>query len=152
MGSILNPFIDRKSLLKKLSMWRLSAIILFVFLAFKLFLAKDLSVFQTDYVAQIWIEGFISDDRDLKNSIESIYRDKRAKALIVNINSPGGTFVGGEKFYTLLRKFSKSKPTVAVLGDQATSAAYLIALGTDHIIAHNGTLTGSVGVFYNRWK
>lgn len=152
MAKTLNPFIERKAILKKLTMWRLCAIIFFLLLAFKVILPQNSSILQNDYIAQIWIEGFISDDYDLKKSIEEINNDHRAKALIININSPGGTFVGGEKFYKLLRKISINKPTVAILGDQATSAAYLLALGTDHIIAHQGTLTGSVGVILQSFE
>lgn len=146
MGRAVNPLLERKTILKKLSMWRLCAIMFFLLLALNIISPKNSSILQNDYVAQIWIDGFISDNRELNKSIENIYHNDRAKALIVNVNSPGGTFVGGEKLYRLLKKISMKKPVVALLGDQATSAAYLLSLGTDHIIAHQGTLTGSVGV------
>ena len=66
--------------------------------------------------------------------------------MIVRINSPGGTVVGGETLYNRLRQVAEKKPTVAVLGELATSAAYMTAIGSDHIVAHDGTLTGSIGV------
>lgn len=152
MGNTLNSFVNRRALLRKLSIWRLCAIIFFMLLAFKLLSPKDWSILQYDYVAQIWIEGFISDNYELEQSLNDILHDSRIKALIVNINSPGGTFVGGEKLYSTLKKISERKPTVALLGDQATSAAYLLALGTNHIIAHQGTLTGSVGVILQSFE
>jgi protease IV len=68
------------------------------------------------------------------------------KALIVEIDSPGGTSVGGEQLYVDLRDIAKKKPVVAVMRTMATSAAYMAALGTDHIVAREGTITGSVGV------
>ncbi|MGL4226232.1 MAG: signal peptide peptidase SppA, partial [Rickettsia sp.] len=66
--------------------------------------------------------------------------------LIVNVNSPGGTVVGSEKIYNMLRKISEKKPVVIVMGTMAASGGYLISLGGDYIVSHNGTITGSIGV------
>jgi len=68
------------------------------------------------------------------------------KALIVEIDSPGGTFVGGEALYNQLRSLAREKPVVAVMGGTATSAAYMAAIGTGRVFARNGTVTGSIGV------
>jgi protease-4 len=54
--------------------------------------------------------------------------------------------VGGEALYSRLRQIAEKKPIVAVMGEVATSAAYMTAIGSDHIVAHDGTLTGSIGV------
>ena len=70
------------------------------------------------------------------------------KALIVHVNSPGGTVVGSEKIYNILRKISAVKPVVVVMGTLAASGGYLISLGADYIITHNGTITGSIGVIF----
>ncbi len=59
---------------------------------------------------------------------------------------PGGTVVGGETLYSRLRQIAENKPIVAVMGEIATSAAYMTAIGSDYIVAHDGTLTGSIGV------
>ena len=64
----------------------------------------------------------------------------------MHLNTPGGTVVGGESLYNSIKNIRAKKPVVAVMGDMATSAGYMIALGTDRIYAHNGTLTGSIGV------
>jgi protease-4 len=64
----------------------------------------------------------------------------------VTIDSPGGTTSGGEVLYNGLRKLSVSKPTVAVIDTLGASAAYLAAIGTDHIVAHRTSLVGSIGV------
>jgi len=141
----LNHVIDRKLLLRKISKWRFLAIFLLLFFIFEL-LAGDLEVFQDDYVAKIKIEGFISDETYRNDQLANLSEDTQVKAVIIDINSPGGTFVGGERLFNNIKKISASKPTVAVLGNQATSAAYLAALGADYIIASRGTLTGSVGV------
>ncbi|MBT7486253.1 MAG: signal peptide peptidase SppA, partial [Rhodospirillales bacterium] len=75
-----------------------------------------------------------------------ISKDKNAKALIVQIDSPGGTVVGGEDLFRLLRRISVKKPVVAVFGNLGTSGAYMTALGADRIFAREGSITGSIGV------
>jgi protease-4 len=67
-------------------------------------------------------------------------------ALIVHIDSPGGTVVAGEELYLAIRDIAKTKPVVAVIGNMGTSAGYLVALGADHIIARRSSVTGSIGV------
>jgi protease-4 len=66
--------------------------------------------------------------------------------LLVHIDSPGGTVVGGENLYLALRRVAEKKPVVAIMAELATSAGYMVALGTDHIVARQGTVTGSIGV------
>ena len=65
----------------------------------------------------------IFDDRDRLELLQSI-ADPDVKALIVTINSPGGTVAGGESFYLALREVAKQKPVVAVMRELATSAGY----------------------------
>jgi len=77
---------------------------------------------------------------------EEIADDPDVEALIVNITSPGGTFGGGEAYFKVLRQISDSKPVVAIMGDLATSGAYMTAIAADRIYASRGTITGSVGV------
>ncbi len=68
------------------------------------------------------------------------------KAVIININSPGGSIVGSEILYNNIKEISESKPVIAVLQSVAASGGYMSAIAADYIIAHNGTLTGSIGV------
>ena len=74
------------------------------------------------------------------------------KAVILKIDSPGGTSYFGEELYQNIKKLSNNKPVVSVLETMATSAAYLAALGSDHIIARNMTLTGSIGVLFQSFE
>jgi protease-4 len=136
--------VDRRRLKRRLAAWRLvtvAAIVAVVVLAF-----ERVGVLGRDYVARLDIEGIITEDLERDEALAAIADDRRAKALIVRINSPGGTVVGGESLYRRLRLISEAKPVVAVMGEVATSAGYLIALGTDHIIGRQGTITGSIGV------
>jgi protease-4 len=136
--------VDRRRLKRRLAAWRLvtvAAIVAVVVLAL-----ERVGVLGRDYVARLDIEGIITEDLERDEALAAIADDRRAKALIVRINSPGGTVVGGESLYQRLRLVSEAKPVVAVMGEVATSAGYLIALGTDHIIGQQGTITGSIGV------
>jgi protease-4 len=136
--------VDRRRLKRRLAAWRLvtvAAIVAVVVLAL-----ERVGVLGRDYVARLDIEGIITEDFQRDEALAAIADDSRAKALIVRINSPGGTVVGGEALYRRLRLVSEVKPVVAVMGEVATSAGYLIALGSDHIIGRQGTITGSIGV------
>ena len=68
--------------------------------------------------------------------------------MIVRINSPGGTTAGSEQIYHGLRRVAAQKPVVAVIGTIGTSGGYIVAIGADHIIARETTLTGSIGVLF----
>jgi len=98
------------------------------------------------HVARLAVGGIIIDDPWRDDALAEIAEDDNAKALIVRIDSPGGTMVGGEALYAGLRAVADKKPVVAVMGGTATSAAYMTALGADHIVARAGSVTGSIGV------
>jgi protease-4 len=80
--------------------------------------------------------------------IEKIGKSDQVKAVILDINSPGGTTTGGEALYDAVRRLAEKKPVVAVCGTLATSAAYIAALATDRIFVYGNTITGSVGVIF----
>ncbi len=137
--------LDRRRLKRQLTFWRLAAVGLFVLAAIAV-LARSALWPIGAHVARIDIDGVIESDRDRDAAFVRVAEDSRAKALIILIDSPGGTVVGGESLYASLRTIAKHKPVVAVMGDVATSAAYMTALGGDRIFAREGTITGSIGV------
>jgi len=141
-------FLDRKRLKRKLNLWRTLAIVATVFSAiiFSNNLNKDFS--SEDHVAIIKISGIIKNDPDLISLIEKTRDNRSVKAMIVHVNSPGGTIVGGETLHRALLRFAEKKPLVAVMGDLATSAGYMVAIAADRIFAQNGTITGSIGVLF----
>mgnify|MGYP000169709963 CR=1 FL=1 len=98
------------------------------------------------YIARIKIHDMILDDLPRLEKIQKLIDDQNVKAIIVSINSPGGSVVGSETLYNKFKQAAKQKPVVAVLDSVAASGGYLAALGTNYIIAHNGTITGSIGV------
>jgi len=137
--------IDRRRLKRRLTFWRLAALVAVV-----AFVAAAAGRFVEDlsggYVARLAVEGIIVDDAARTAVLKSVARDRRAKALIVYIDSPGGSVVGGEALFRDLRSVAEAKPVVAVMGDLATSAGYMAALGADRVVARAGSVTGSIGV------
>ncbi len=137
--------IDRRRLARRLALWRIVAIVALAAVAVVAVGRFD-TITGRDHLARVTIDGLIVDDPDVVAALVEVAEDSRAKALIVRIDSPGGTFVGGETLYRALREVAEDKPVVAVLGTVATSAAYMAAVATDRIFARQGTITGSIGV------
>lgn len=146
--------IERKRNKSHLARWKLISVGLIGLMIFGggslLLGTKNISkkTFSTgsEYIASIKIDDMIIDDMDRVRRIDSLARDKDIKAVIVHVNSPGGSVVGSEMLYNSLRKLSVEKPLVVVMESVAASGGYLAALAGDYVIAHNGTITGSIGV------
>lgn len=140
--------IDRRRLRRKLSLWRVLAfIILTIALAVIFNLTSDDKGWQKqfDHVARIEVSGFIGNQKANLKLFEDIAKSK-ARAVIVRINSPGGVTTGGEALHNGLRALSAKKPTVAFIDGVGASAAYMAAIGTDHIVARRSSLVGSIGI------
>lgn len=136
---------DRIRLKRRLRIWQTVGIV--GLCAFVLALAARFDVIgQGDHIARLWIEGVIQDDIERDQLITEMTNDDSIKAVIIRINSPGGTVVGGEALYRNLRELASKKPVVAVLGEVAASAGYMTAIAADYIVAREGTITGSIGV------
>ena len=101
-----------------------------------------------DYVARLVIDGAITTDRERLDAIEQLAEDDAVKAVIVAINSPGGTTAGGEELYEALARLRETKPTIAVISELGASAAYMTAIATDRIFARRLSIVGSIGVLY----
>jgi protease-4 len=142
--------VDRRRLKRRLFFWRTLAIVIAVGLVaaaigrFGEYGAGGLV--ESAYISRLAVSNIITDDIKRRHALEDLAKDSHAKALIVYIDSPGGTVVGGETLYRSLRKVAAKMPVVAVMGDLATSAGYMTAIAADHIVAHDGTITGSIGV------
>lgn len=147
--------IERKRNQIKLTKWRLitfALIILLFAIAGKNYLPQTEMTSKVpfsgkgSYIASIKIDDIILDDLPRVRKIAAIEKDKAVKAVIVHMNSQGGSVVGSEMLYNAFLKLSKEKPVVMVMDSVAASGGYMVALGGDYIIAHNGTITGSIGV------
>ena len=137
--------VERRRLKRRLTFWRVLGVVALVAAVVAAAGRFDLQR-QQDHVAQIAIGGLILDDPARDEALKEVADDDKVKALLVKIDSPGGTYVGGEALYESLRRVGEKKPVVAIMGTTATSAGYMSALGSDHIVARSSTLTGSIGV------
>lgn len=142
-----DTLLDRMQLKQQITRWRTIAIIVFCLLVFIAFArTQDISPIASDHIARISIEGIITDDPKVTELLEDVRTNKHAKAVIVRIDSPGGTAVGGEELYISLRKIAEIKPVVVTMRTLCTSAGYMAALAGDRVYAREGTITGSIGV------
>ena len=142
--------LDRRRLRRRLSVWRALAVIAGL-LAFGLAVfasAEGVGLAGGKQIARVSVEGFISENRDQLKLLKQLAENKQVAAVILFINSPGGTTTGGEALFTAIRELAQSKPVVGQMGTVAASAAYIAGLGTDYIVARGNTVTGSVGVIF----
>ncbi len=138
-----------KRSLRNLKIWRFVSITLFAVVLSIIFFDKDFfsdPISYKEYIAKFYIEGLITDNPHLENKLDKLSYDKNLKAVIVIIDSPGGTSFGGEFIFRKLDKLSSSGiPVVTIIRTIGTSAAYAVALGGDRIFALETSLIGSVG-------
>jgi protease-4 len=99
------------------------------------------------YIARIKVQGLIRGNQDRVEAIERLAKS-RARAVIVHIDSPGGTTAGSEQLYDSLRALQAKKPMVVVVDGLAASGAYIAALSGEYIIAQDTSLVGSIGVLF----
>ncbi|HJP21863.1 MAG: signal peptide peptidase SppA [Alphaproteobacteria bacterium] len=140
-----DAILDRRRLKRNLIVWRGVAVVAVLGAVF-LGLWRGDRLIVRDHVVRLAVEGLIVDDAERLEALNRIASDERAKALIVRIDSPGGTTVGGEALYHGLRRVADKKPVVATIRTLGTSAGYLAALAGHRIIARESSLTGSIGV------
>jgi protease IV len=98
------------------------------------------------FIARFTVSGVIADDEKRDALLQDLADSPEVKAVIVRMDSPGGTTLGGEELYRQLQALSKVKPVVTVMRSVCASACYMAALGTHQLIARDTTLTGSIGV------
>ncbi|WP_296016012.1 signal peptide peptidase SppA [uncultured Agrobacterium sp.] len=141
---------DRRQLRRKLTFWRVAAVLLAVAALFALYrftLAAPESSARP-HIAKIEISGLIQDDTELLERLQKIADSTSAQGLIVSISSPGGTTYGGERIFKAIRAVSEKKPVVSDVRTLAASAGYMIATAGDTIIAGDTSITGSIGVIF----
>ena len=142
---------DRRRLKRRLSFWRglaIGALVVLVVTGVQLTLGELSSFGARPHVARLNVTGLITEDRRLLDAIDDAVGSDAVEAILVNVDSPGGTVVGGESLYLALRKAAAEKPVVAVMGTTAASAGYMVAIAADTVFARAGTITGSIGVLF----
>jgi protease-4 len=101
-----------------------------------------------EHVAWLAIDGVIVSDDKRRDALKAVAEDDTAKALVLRIDSPGGTFVGSDDLFKSIRAVAAEKPVVAVIDDMAASGGYMAAIAADRIYARQGSITASVGVIF----
>ena len=100
--------------------------------------------FNSGYVGLVEINGVIMDSRKTLAKLERAEENDQVRAVVLRLNSPGGSVAPSQEIYEKVKGFSK--PVVVSMGSLAASGAYYIASGANKIFANPGTLTGSIGV------
>jgi protease-4 len=151
MPTTADEIIDRRRLRRKLTFWRIVALVVAAVAigaaAFGMF-ADQYGAAARDHIAKVRIEGTITEDDELLGRLKAIEKSSAVKGVILAIDSPGGTTAGGEAIYEAVRRVAAVKPVVAQVGTLAASAGYMISSASDHIVARQSSIVGSIGVLF----
>jgi protease IV len=148
-----DQIVDRRRMRRKLTFWRVLAALLAVAAVITLGSALrepggvDVLGASGGSIARISITGLITGDQERVAALDRLGKS-RAKAVIVHINSPGGTTSGSEELHHALLALKDKKPMVVVVDGLAASGAYIAAISADHIVAQETSLVGSIGVLF----
>ncbi|WP_342644175.1 signal peptide peptidase SppA [Rhodoligotrophos ferricapiens] len=140
---------DRRRLKRRLSFWRVFAVLAVLGAILIAIIASagttEINKFQ-DHIARVRVSGVIADTDGYEKLLEDLRKNSRVKAVIIEVNSPGGTTAGSELLYKSIRELAGVKPVVTTMGTVAASGGYITAIAADHIVALGNTTTGSIGV------
>ena len=146
-ASAADYIVDRRRLRRQVTFWRSVAFLVvalaIVGVAYR-FSGAAGAPYQA-HIARLAISGIITGDDATLKTIRDI-ADSKAAAVVLTIESPGGTPTGAELLFNELRRLAAKKPVVAVVGTMAASGAYIAALGADRIFVQGNSLVGSIGV------
>ena len=141
-------FVDK--IKSKASFWRnISICLLFMVFASIINSNKNAELKKHgDYIAKVKISGEINNYTFDEKRLDSLKDDDNIKAVILEIDSPGGEVVPSEILYTRLKEISSIKPVVTTIKGLGASGAYMVALASEYIVAYNTSLVGSIGVLF----
>ena len=145
--------VDRRRMRRKLTFWRVFATIVVICAVVAVGAALRvpgtgvLTGQPSGSIARVTITGLIRGDQERVQALERLGKS-RARAVIVHINSPGGTTAGSEQLHDSLMRLKEQKPLVVVVDGLAASGGYIAALAADHIVALETSLVGSIGVLF----
>jgi len=137
--------LDRRRLKRRLILWRTLAVIACIVAVLAGLRGAGIGGGGA-HIARLNINGIITEDHKLLQAVRAVADDNSVKAMIVSIDSPGGSVSGGEALYRAISVVAAKKPVVAVMGGLAASAGYMIAMPTNRVFASESTITGSIGV------
>jgi protease IV len=142
---------ERRRLTRKLSLWRVLAVVAgclaVIGVAVATFGRSSLSS-STQSLARVTISGVITGDKGTLKLLDDVAKSKNTAGVLLVIDSPGGTVPGSEMLHESIRRIAEKKPVVAVVNNLAASGGYIAALGADRIVARQTSLVGSIGVLF----
>jgi protease-4 len=141
--------VDRRQLKRRLTRWRILAILAVLLALGSLFWSGGDLKKNFAHIARVHIDGLITGDEATLNLLNDLAKSNHVKGVIIRIDSPGGTTAGSEAIYEQIRKIAKDKPVVAVMDTVAASGGYITAIAADYIVARGNTITGSIGVIFS---
>jgi protease IV len=148
-----DTIVDRRRMRRKLTFWRVLAVLVAICAVVAVGAAlrapgtSVLTGAPGSSIARVTITGLIRSDQERVEALERLGKS-RARAVIVHVNSPGGTTAGSEQLHDSLARLKEKKPLVVVVDGLAASGGYITAIAADHIIALETSLVGSIGVLF----
>jgi protease-4 len=141
--------VDRRRIRRKLTFWRVTAAVVAIVavVAIGVVASGRGTLATSGSIARIHIDGLIRSDADRVEALERLENSHTA-AVVVHINSPGGTTAGSEQLYDALVRLKAKKPMAVVVEGLAASGGYITAIAADHIVAQQTSLVGSIGVLF----
>lgn len=141
---------DRRRLRGRVTVWRVLAFVALLALVVSggLALFGDGVSRTRPQVARVKLDGLITGDQRTIDLINDVRRSNAVRAVVLRIDSPGGTTAGSEAVHDALRRLAREKPVVAVVDTLAASGGYIAALGADRILVRETSLVGSIGVLF----
>src|SRR6201746_1840928 len=143
--------VDRRRMRRKLTFWRVAAVVVAILAIVTVGVLAAPggrnALTASGSIARVNIEGLILSDQARVEALERLEKSSAA-AVIVHINSPGGTTAGSEQLYDALVRLKAKKPLVVVVEGLAASGGYIAAIASDRIIAQQSSLVGSIGVLF----
>ncbi|QWG13257.1 signal peptide peptidase SppA [Bradyrhizobium sediminis] len=143
--------VDRRRIRRKLTFWRVVAAVVAIAAVVTVGVVATPAgrgTFTTSgSIARVHIDGLIRSNNDRIEALDRLEKS-RAAAVVVHINSPGGTTAGSEQLYDALVRLKAKKPMVVVVEGLAASGGYITAIAADHIVAQQSSLVGSIGVLF----
>jgi protease-4 len=142
--------VDRRRIRRKLTFWRVVAVLAAIAAIVTVGVVATpggRALTTSGSIARVHIDGLIRSDNDRVEALERLEKSQAA-AVVVHINSPGGTTAGSEQLYDALVRLKAKKPLVVVVEGLAASGGYITAIAADHIVAQQSSLVGSIGVLF----
>jgi protease-4 len=141
--------VDRRKIRRKLTFWRVTTAVVAIaaVVAIGAIASGRGGITTAGSIARVHIDGLIRSDADRVEALERL-ENSHAAAVVVHINSPGGTTAGSEQLYDALTRLKAKKPMAVVVEGLAASGGYITAIAADHIVAQQTSLVGSIGVLF----